>query len=291
MIGRTAQQGTTDLEKELGAKIVGQVSLQVVEVSPAQAQKWLDERNKSNRPLRSAKVDTYAEQMKQGRWRSDREPIEFGQDGTLKNGQHRLHAIVQSGCTIRIPIRGNVSNADVVVMDTGLSRVAADVLSMGGYKNATQLAAAAKLVHLWRTKPSMTMLRSGAKTINNELIEQVVFANGGLVDSVEFAKHLAGHFNLIPPSAVAAMHYEVKNKYGQDVANEFFEHLAYGHDLSEGSPILALRNVLLKSQTAYQKPPTELRMAWTLHAFNKWRSGANNVKLIKHVKSASFPTI
>jgi hypothetical protein len=272
------------------AKITSQVQMPVVEITPAVAKRLL-QGNINNRNLRKRKIETYATAMKAGQWRPTREPIEFAEDGTLLNGQHRLHAVIESGVTILNPVKLGVDPREQLVMDTGMSRMASDVLAMNGYEDATQLAAAAKILYLWRNAPGMTMLRAGSSRINNEIVEEFVEQNASLTDSVKLAKEATKSFKLLPASVMAALHYEIRGKHGQTKADEFFRQFAEGFNLQPGSPILALRNVLLKSTTAYTKPPTELRMAWTIHAYNKWQSGATNVKIIKHSKAMEFPTI
>lgn len=273
-----------------GIKSVNTVSLPVVEITPALATEWL-KRNTRNRSLRQHKVEAYTAAMQRGEWRESRDPIEFDEDNNLINGQHRLSAIIKSGLTIKNPIRTNVPADDMAVIDTGLSRKASDVLALTGHSNSTGLAAAAKTWYLWHTIPSLTMLRAGSRVVNNELILRVVEDQPDLLHSVEFINKYKNSFNLVPPAAMAAVHYEIVLKHSRDKANEFFRELAEGFGLQPGSPILALRNVLIKSSTSVAKRATEERMAWLIHGFNKWNIGESNVKIIKHVKKAPFPTI
>lgn len=272
-----------------GAKVTGHIALQIVEVTPALAQEWLT-RNTTNRPLRRNKVDAYAKQMADGNWRSDREPIEFLEDGTLGNGQHRLHGVIKSGRSVSMPVRYNIKRDDMAIMDTGLQRQASDVLSLGGFKNAKTLAGAAKVLYLWRNYPSMTMLRAGSHLVNNELIAEFVSFEPSLADSVDAALAFTRRYKRLPASLVAALHYEIKQYHGVDLANEFFKGVTLGIGLEDGSPILALRQILDNRVIGFNPPPTELRLAWSITAFNKWAAG-EQAKLIKHMKSMDFPKL
>lgn len=269
------------------AKVVSTVTNPVVEITPKMAESLL-QRNHNNRKLRQYKVDQYADAMDRGDWKI-REPLEFDPQGNMLNGQHRLSAVVKVGKPIRMAIATDVHRDEIVVMDTGLSRQASDVLAMDGVKDATQVASTAKIIHLWRTLPGMTMLRANSKKLNNQTIEELVRNEPGIIDAVATAKQASKYFNLIPPSAMAAMFYELSNKHGDEKVKEFFQGLTFGIGLEEGDAILALRSVLLKSQTAYTKPPTELRIAWTVVAFHKWMKG-EKAKLIKHMKNSPYPT-
>lgn len=273
-----------------GIESVSEVSLPIVEITPELAAQWL-ERNTRNRSIRQHKVEAYAAAMQRGEWRESRDPIEFDLSGNLINGQHRLSAIIKSGLTIRNPVRTDVPIADMAVIDTGLSRKASDLLQLTGHSNSTGLAATAKTWYLWHTTPSLTMLRAGSKVVNNELILRIVEDQPDMIHSVEYINRLKGQFNLVPPAAMAAVHYEIVLKHNRDKANEFFRELAEGFGLQAGSPILALRNVLIKSSTSVTKRATEERMAWLIHGFNKWHRGETDVKIIKHVKNGAFPTI
>lgn len=286
----TMSTSTTHTSPLDGVQSVSEVSLPIVEITPELATQWL-ERNVRNRSLRQHKVDAYTAAMQRGEWRESRDPIEFDENNNLINGQHRLSAIVKSGLTIKNPVRVNVPANDMAVIDTGLSRKASDVLALTGHSNSTGLAAAAKTWYLWQTIPSLTMLRAGSRVVNNELILRVVEDQPDLLHSVEFINKYKNAFNLVPPAAMAAVHYEIVLRHGSDKANEFFRELAEGFGLQPGSPILALRNVLIKSSTSVTKRATEERMAWLIHGFNKWHAGDTNVKLIKHTKAAPFPTI
>lgn len=281
---------TTSTNPLDGITAVEQVSYPVVEITPELAAQWL-ERNVQNRTLRQHKVDTYAAAMLRGEWRESREPIEFGENGDLINGQHRLSAVIKSSVTIRNPVRTDVPKSEMAVIDTGLSRKASDVLKLSGHHNATALAAMAKAWYLWHHVPSLTMLRSGSKVINNELTLKLVEDHPDMIHSVEFINKVRPQFNLVPPAAMMAVHYEITQKHGIAHANQFFRELAEGFGLEEGSPILALRNVLIKSSTSVTKRSTEERMAWLIIGFNKWHAGEKNVKLIKFVSKSPFPNI
>lgn len=56
-----------------------------------------------NRRISHSVVDAYAEDMRNGKWDSQTgTAISIDEDGILRDGQHRLSAIVKSGCTIRM---------------------------------------------------------------------------------------------------------------------------------------------------------------------------------------------
>ena len=67
-------------------------------VDPTRAATWLETANEGNRKVRQRRVDYYAQQMIQGRWKVVSNALGFDQSGRLIDGQHRLWAVVESGC-------------------------------------------------------------------------------------------------------------------------------------------------------------------------------------------------
>lgn len=99
----------------------------VERVTPQKAEAWLNQ-NKSNRKLREGVVERYAEDMKNGRWTRCTAAIAFYKDGDVADGQHRLWAIVESGCPQSMIVVRDLDREDGLNIDTGLSR---DIIDAG----------------------------------------------------------------------------------------------------------------------------------------------------------------
>lgn len=67
--------------------------------------------NTQNRDVDNKLITTYARQMKEGLWEENGESICFGEDGTLKDGQHRLMAIVRADVSVPTVVVRNVKDA------------------------------------------------------------------------------------------------------------------------------------------------------------------------------------
>lgn len=87
--------------------------------------------NKKNRKKRQRKVNQYADEMLNGEWdiASDGVIITV-YDGILKNGQHRLEAIVESGVTV--PMIIYKPSTEPIVFDRGATRKAEDTINCAG---------------------------------------------------------------------------------------------------------------------------------------------------------------
>jgi len=113
----------------------------VVKVTPAQAAKWLAMSNTHNRAIRESKVALYARDMSSGAWKFNGDTVRFAADGTLLDGQHRLHAIVRSGVTVPfVVVRGLDIDAQDT-MDIGAHRALRDQLLLRGEHNSGFIAA------------------------------------------------------------------------------------------------------------------------------------------------------
>jgi hypothetical protein len=73
---------------------------ELVTVTVEMAQRWLDTAAENTRKLDPVRVAKYANALKLGRWKVNGEVIKF-KDGRLFDGQHRLHAVVVSGCSFQ----------------------------------------------------------------------------------------------------------------------------------------------------------------------------------------------
>lgn len=105
-------------------------------ITPEIAEKYL-KRNVSNyRKISKTKVQQYAQEMKAGRWQTNGEGIVFDVTGKLKNGQHRLAAILLSGTPIEMTVVRGVAE-DVNIYDIGSSRSLTQIAQANGAAEIT----------------------------------------------------------------------------------------------------------------------------------------------------------
>lgn len=112
----------------------GGVRSQWIEVKPAKARQWL-ENNFRNRPLSDDVVAAYARDMAVGVWVATHQGIAFNDRDELIDGQHRLHAIVRSGVTVRMMVTfglaSEIAGREMTTMDAvdrGRTRSVSDQL-------------------------------------------------------------------------------------------------------------------------------------------------------------------
>lgn len=118
-----------------------------VDVTPVMAKAWL-ENNFRNRPLSEDVVMAYARDMANGQWVPTHQGIAFNDEDDLIDGQHRLHAIVRSGVTVRMMVtfglKSRIAGKEMTTMDAvdrGRTRSVADQLKIQhGMKDGSAIA-------------------------------------------------------------------------------------------------------------------------------------------------------
>lgn len=118
------------------------VRSQWMDVTPAMATDWL-KNNFCNRPIQKETVRAYARDMKGGQWVPTHQGLAFNDQDELIDGQHRLHAIMMAGVTIRMMVTfglpSRIDGKEMTTMDAvdrGATRSVADQLTIQhGFKN------------------------------------------------------------------------------------------------------------------------------------------------------------
>ena len=218
--------------------------------------------NKSNRNLRKFKVLQYAHDMQNGKWNLTGQGITFGKDGSLLDGQHRLHAIKFSKVPVKMLI---VYDADVVgTYDCGLSRSMADQFKLASELNTGNLYTTSGIAILklcYRIEKAGTFTGHTKFPVTTADIEEYIAQNGSELDwvvSLMEAGHSgcagAGTVKGLRRAIISATLYEiVKLNVGftKTDAIRFARVLRSGlSERSTDAPIIALRNKLISIPNA-----------------------------------------
>lgn len=147
-------------------------------VTPQMAEELLN-RNTHNRPLRPGVVESYARDMKAGRWQRNAQPVTIDWNDAIHNGQHRLFAVVESGVTVPLMILSGLDPATVLTVDTGVARSYADYRKIKDgneegtpLKNLASYQAAVRLIHWYENKwPGHISAGREGKATHQELDE------------------------------------------------------------------------------------------------------------------------
>lgn len=100
-------------------------------ITPEIAKEWLDKQG-LNRPKKQAWVDQYARAMKAGEWKLTHQGIAFAKNGELKDGQHRLFAIIKADVPVKMMVTYGVDNDCMEFIDSGNIRSLRDRMVLAG---------------------------------------------------------------------------------------------------------------------------------------------------------------
>lgn len=245
-------------------------SASYVLVDPETARRWL-KGNQVNRSIRVAKINQFASDMTNGRWNFSNDAICFAPDGTLLNGQHRLHAIIKSGVAMSILIIRNMPPESMTTMDIGSKRTAADALGWDGEKNRHLLAAAAKLAIVYRD--GRIYKDSKVQAVSPGEIRSFIDTHPQLRRSVDRVPSIKTKIDA-PPSAIAVAHWAVAERVGAQMADHYLHQLAFRSGEPEGSAVLAVDSRLrqLRSKRAAFSQRAYLALlikGWNYYATDK----------------------
>jgi len=207
-------------------------------INPEFAHKLL-KYNPKNRRLNRSHVMGLASQMEEGLFMPELGFISFDKKGQMIDGQHRLHAIIESQTSFKIRILTGLDPSVRHIIDTGMKRTLADILRMDGIENAA--------------------------VVSGAIAKMIIFGEKGRFDArlnrklhhADFKKAMEKHPEIricaekIRPSGVFRRSpqilalYALCHKVAPRKADEFFLRLMTGENLEKNSPLLEIRRIVL----------------------------------------------
>jgi len=237
-----------------------------VDVTPDMALEWLTA-NVNNRNVSRKHVAMLAELMTHGHFRFVGDPIRFDLDGRLLDGQHRLHAIIESETTQHMAIMVGLDPDSQLFMDTGRRRTAGDQLAVAlGVKDANRAAAIARTYLMWRHDAFLSQTRTFTLP---EIVDWAEANEASLHEATRVTRKLTT--SRVPTSApVSGAAYLAARELNQADAEIFWDRLADGASLDADNPILVLRNAITRRKQRDRWTQPE-EFAFYARAWNTWR--------------------
>lgn len=264
------------------------IKTSIVYVTPAMAKRWLT-KNTSNRNVSWVTVERYRRDMEAGLWHLTHEGIGFDTDGSLTDGQHRLHAIalLPDGASIPMQITTGLDPEAKFFVDQGRKRNAGGQLQIAKVKNATATAAGARFYLIWKQGILFRDTKQ-RQLITAPQIQDWVDENPVLVNLAN-ENHTAISKSIGVPSVARAAFYAVAQIDASD-AEVFFGRFHTGAGLDSGDPILALRTRLETDIRKNRKRGDREQLGWFVMAWNDWRAGRSRKSFASiQFTSANFP--
>jgi hypothetical protein len=119
-------------------------------ITPESAQEMLS-RGGINRSRSPKRVTEMAADMRSRQWRLTHQGIALNGDGSVKDGQHRLAAVVESGVAQWFWVFSGITDDDMEVIDTHRPRTIADAMTISGEKTSKSVVAVARSMY-WNVR-------------------------------------------------------------------------------------------------------------------------------------------
>lgn len=101
-------------------------------ITPEMAKEYLSHADgvKKNRPLNKRYIDMYARDMVAGKWKLTHQGIAFDDSGNLRDGQHRLNAIIAANVPVRMMVARGLGENSYAGIDSGFKRSMRDIVAL-----------------------------------------------------------------------------------------------------------------------------------------------------------------
>lgn len=252
-------------------------------ITPEIAQKILTS-NTHNRNLRPRLVTGYAADMAAGTWVENGETMKIADDGTVIDGQHRLHAIVESSTTQRmLVVRGLPIDAQDTV-DNNARRTFADVLKLRSEPNSVAVSSVTRQITMWEN--GWRRIDSMSYAITNAQLLATLETYPDIRYSAEVARSVVNHLR-IPVSILGLCHW-LFVRIDPDDCEFFFGRLGDGAALSPKDPVAVLRRTIIDSANGRDRLSTRLAAAFVIKAWNAYREG-REITLLKFRPGGAKP--
>lgn len=276
---------TAHMASRNGVERVNSQRVEKIFVTPEMAAEWLA-RNTGNRRLIKGHVDSLERVLERGEWSLNGETIKFGNDGRLLDGQHRLHACVNSGVGFWTWVAYGVEPSAFDTIDTNIrTRKASDILGLHGKENTTHLAACVKMLWVFRLTGQFYEGGGGHHGFSPKLCLEILDRRPGIHESVN---RCSGVRVFSSPSLLAALYYLFACA-NADLAGEFVSVMADGSTELE-RPFHVLREAVINRRLTIRRIGGRQLAFMAIRAWNSELS-ANWIKKVYYKPNEDFPQI
>jgi hypothetical protein len=254
------------------------LTVQLAWLTPEMAEDFIAHLSTNQRNTKEIHLQCLVNDVAAGRFQFNGEPIIMDDADRLIDGRHRCISVIQAGKPIPVLIVRGVPSAAYSTIDITAKRTGADALRSAGHDRPDVLAAAAVLLH----RHERGMIGRTYAVISPVATEEILAANPGLVDSLDFARPV---MKLLHAVGVPVFCHHAFSRISRADADRFFERLASDEDHKKGEPILTLRRRLLAKQFRADELVSMLFKTW--NAFRRNR----DVRSLNYVAGEQLPSL
>lgn len=265
------------------------ITATVETITPAQAQKWLENNNPENRPLNRHAIETLSDSILNGEWALNGQTISFDTNNVLQNGQTRLSAIVRADTAVEVLVVRGVAPEARPTVDVGRKRTVADEFTIRGEDNPKT--AASILMMIKKIDIPSGRGRNVALTTVDAIRLLDEYPDVREASALAVARRTSID---IPPSVIGycTMHFRRLDKA---LDNEFWDVFLNAQFEGANDPRFVLQKTMnrLAKDTAFSTGAFVNKVyqaALTIKAWNAYHQ-ERSIALLKYVpKNESFPT-
>jgi|688.fasta_scaffold431017_2 hypothetical protein len=259
----------------MGSNIRDAFAMQIslVQMTPEWASEILS-RNTHNRTVRPAMVKQLAADIKDGRWQLTPQTVSTATDGTLLDGQHRLMAIVESGCTVSMMLATDCPPECFAAIDTGHSRTPGDILKIEGVAHYTNVASIIRIVYCYSNMPGLVWVGQMHGLSKRHILDYYREDAERWQEVTRLVMSYASS-PCVQVSAVGAFLYLYSREANNDRhwSREYLRLFCTGEMLSSGHPILTFRNWQAANWKVAHVKKAQTQLACHLKAYKAYRDG------------------
>jgi len=212
-------------------------------ITPQVASDFLSRNKENYRSKNQTAIKKMERDILNGEWKINGSTISFTTDGCLVDGQHRLFAILKSNISVGALVVEGLNPDSVITMDNGITRKLSDHLSHNGEVNVKLLSTVIKNLG----KYVQGNFFNKTESISYSAAMEILNRYPEIRDCVtKFSRK-----NLITTPSVLAVCYfilKLKHKNNVEMVDDFFDKIIFGNNLSDGEPLLILRNLFISSK-------------------------------------------
>lgn len=260
---------------------------EVIKITPELAENFL-RFNKNNRKISEKRLKLYVDEMKGGRWQENGESIIIDSNGNIKDGQHRLKAIVSTKQSYNFVVVRDVHPSVMKTIDTGKNRSLSDVLHLNNFKYAPLLASTARKIYLFKKGTNLKSI-----DFSNSIGFEFVSDNEEMLYSVITpgeAIYKKQPYKILNASQISFFLYVVSGGYPNETHIDFLKHLI-GVRVKESNSASWLFKKILNARNNKELMNEKWLTGMVIKAWNNFVDGDPAIRSMSFNVDADYPKV
>lgn len=253
---------------------------ETMDISPEIAQRMIDSNTENNRNLKKGWVDALSGVMKRGAFKLSPQGIAFDKNGKLIDGQHRLFAVIKSGCTVPMRVTFGCDCDAFGSLDTGIKRTVSDIAAINNdepwIKNKSVIGAFDHIIYRRNSRLNYSLSREELYNIvlNNSNIARVFY---GCVVSRKASYFTRPMFGALLEAMICTGNPEALFDFRAVYENMLIPE----PDTYSVGVVISLRNRLVASRLKHTEITKDVLYGLTQNTFYKFLKPFSDSKLAK----------